>query len=317
MSTRIRLFAEKALINARISKLPIQSNDIQSYLESYGWKFAAYDLNHKRSLETLEKLNLLTIAQNNTAFTYISIDGLSRLIFYRHDLSEKEKVLVFAHELGHIEIGHSGIGALGYNDGVVMKPQEEEANDFAVEFLAPTYVLRQIHANTIKDIQKYTLLDDTHCGAALSNLQNEELNTDDSNQIRILFSKYLEEIHKNRHKHNFSNILRYAVPAAIIIILSALLITHQMAPDKQLDENINQIQTITTNEPVAQPTLPQATDTAVADNSMEVLVTSSGKKYHLPDCRYVKNKTNVKSLSIEEVIKEGYEPCDVCTPDKQ
>ena len=177
-------------------------------------------------------------------------------------------------------------------------------------------MLRQIHANTIKDIQKYTLLDDTHCGAALSNLQNEELNTDDSNQIRILFSKYLDEIHKNRHKHNFSNILRYAVPAAIIIILSALLITHQMAPDKQLDENINQIQTITTNEPVAQPTLPQATDIVAPYSDLEVVVTSSGEKYHLPDCRFVKNKTNTTTLSIDEAIKEGYEPCDVCDPGK-
>lgn len=42
-------------------------------------------------------------------------------------------------------------------------------------------------------------------------------------------------------------------------------------------------------------------------------VTAHGKKYHKPNCRYVKGKTNVKALTKEEAIKE-YMPCLVCEP---
>lgn len=43
-----------------------------------------------------------------------------------------------------------------------------------------------------------------------------------------------------------------------------------------------------------------------------VYVTSSGKKYHLSGCRYIKNKTNIKSLSQSEAQYLGYSPCSVC-----
>lgn len=42
-------------------------------------------------------------------------------------------------------------------------------------------------------------------------------------------------------------------------------------------------------------------------------VTAHGKKYHKPNCRYVKGKAGVKALTKEEAIKE-YTPCLVCEP---
>lgn len=51
-----------------------------------------------------------------------------------------------------------------------------------------------------------------------------------------------------------------------------------------------------------------------ADNIYNpVYVTPSGTKYHERDCRYVKNKTNIKELSLEEAQIE-YTPCSVCNP---
>lgn len=45
-----------------------------------------------------------------------------------------------------------------------------------------------------------------------------------------------------------------------------------------------------------------------------VYVTSSGEKYHRPTCRYVKNKSNVRSLSVSSAVSHGYEACSVCNP---
>lgn len=46
--------------------------------------------------------------------------------------------------------------------------------------------------------------------------------------------------------------------------------------------------------------------------NQDVVVTISGTKYHLPDCRYVKNKTNVIEEDINAAINDGYAPCKVC-----
>ena len=43
-----------------------------------------------------------------------------------------------------------------------------------------------------------------------------------------------------------------------------------------------------------------------------VVVTISGTKYHLSDCRYVKKKTNLTTTSIDDAIQQGYTPCKVC-----
>lgn len=44
----------------------------------------------------------------------------------------------------------------------------------------------------------------------------------------------------------------------------------------------------------------------------QVIVTSSGTRYHLPNCRYVKYKTNIIEKDINTAINAGYTPCKVC-----
>ena len=45
-----------------------------------------------------------------------------------------------------------------------------------------------------------------------------------------------------------------------------------------------------------------------------VFVTSAGEKYHRSTCRYVKNKSNVRSMPVSSAISHGYEACSVCDP---
>lgn len=40
--------------------------------------------------------------------------------------------------------------------------------------------------------------------------------------------------------------------------------------------------------------------------------TSSGTKYHIEGCIYLKNKTDIKKLTKEEFESGNYEPCSVC-----
>lgn len=57
---------------------------------------------------------------------------------------------------------------------------------------------------------------------------------------------------------------------------------------------------------------PEATQSH-SPQSDAVYVTSSGKKFHRADCRYVKNKTNVTELE-RDTAESMYEPCSVCNP---
>lgn len=46
----------------------------------------------------------------------------------------------------------------------------------------------------------------------------------------------------------------------------------------------------------------------------EYYVTSSGSKYHIKDCIYIREKTNIRRLTQEELESSEYEPCKVCLP---
>ena len=45
--------------------------------------------------------------------------------------------------------------------------------------------------------------------------------------------------------------------------------------------------------------------------------TESGSKYHIRDCIYIKDKTDVYRLTIEEFNSGKYEPCEACKPDER
>lgn len=94
---------------------------------------------------------------------------------------------------------------------------------------------------------------------------------------------------------------RYFCCTAAIVITSLLLIVIIAIPRKGVN-NVAKPITLSTLAPV--------------QNDVHVFVTKSGEKYHLPDCQYVENKTNIFKMTEQEALDAGYEPCAVCRPDK-
>ncbi len=45
-----------------------------------------------------------------------------------------------------------------------------------------------------------------------------------------------------------------------------------------------------------------------------VWVTPSGTKYHEKDCPTLKNSKNLRSITLEDALKRGLEPCSICNP---
>lgn len=300
MFTSARYTAEQMLLDMGISKLPITSKDIQEYLEYNKWDFIAYNLNQEEQIKNLTTFHILDIAKKKTCFSYKMENR--KIIFYRQELSEQERLVQFAHELAHIQYDHfSGYRILGYTeDGTENQSQEEEANDFAVEFLAPTYILHQAHIKTEEEIQSYTLLNKKYSGRVLSNLQDKESITGNEKRLSKSFKTYIA----NHTKHKLKRMTGIAAPvvaviSALTVMLSVFITNHNQ------EEDIKQVQTTS---------VPAATEERTQIEAGNVYITTSGKKYHRPTCGFVKNKSNVLEISVEEAIKTGYKPCEVCNP---
>lgn len=45
-------------------------------------------------------------------------------------------------------------------------------------------------------------------------------------------------------------------------------------------------------------------------------ITTDGNKYHLKNCMYIKNKTNVKRLTKKDFKLKKYKPCKACLPEE-
>lgn len=67
-----------------------------------------------------------------------------------------------------------------------------------------------------------------------------------------------------------------------------------------------------THEPTIAPTISDFD--SIPNPEGAVFVTSAGNKFHLDNCRYVKNKTNITEMTIEKAMQDGYGACDVCQP---
>lgn len=79
----------------------------------------------------IDVLSLQKNTANSRGFTFANESY--RLVFVHRDLSDKEKVIVLAHELGHIYFGHLGTASVIGRD----VKEEFEANEFAHYLLNP------------------------------------------------------------------------------------------------------------------------------------------------------------------------------------
>ena len=167
-----------SLLENGVTQLPITSIQVKNIIKKYGWDIVEYSLESNIHIKLLDKYNVLSIAERSKAFTVKSID--EQLVFIRAGLSANDRRLLLAHELGHIVLGHmSDCSVLGYTPaGLIDEGQEDEANEFALEFLAPTCILSQKRINTPQLISAATLLDDKRSRLVADEVRNHKKHTD-------------------------------------------------------------------------------------------------------------------------------------------
>ncbi len=155
-----RYAAVQSLLQNRISSFPITVGEVERAITAQGYSIINYDTNCKPHIEILEELGVLSLAKRTVALTYVSKSEKS--VFIKCGISANDKRLLLAHELGHIVMGHMSDSIVRtYSPmGLIDEGQEDEANAFALEFLAPVCVLDKQHIKDVEKVKQKTLLDD-------------------------------------------------------------------------------------------------------------------------------------------------------------
>lgn len=115
-------------------KVPTAS-DLEKMLESLGFTIIEFNpfSNDENTALLISALDLSRETTIYKAFTYHDSDY--RLVFIQNHLSDKERAVLLAHEIGHIECGHMGKNVI-MGQGIT---DEWEANEFSHYLLAPDF----------------------------------------------------------------------------------------------------------------------------------------------------------------------------------
>lgn len=293
-----RYYAVKELLESGVNSLPVTTETLEAIINSKGFKIINYDVSCKKHSKILESLEVLPLADRTKAFTYSGRN--EKCIFVKIGVSANEKRLLLAHELGHIVMRHiSDNVVIGYKPGgLIDEGQEDEANAFALEILAPVCILSRRHINTPGKVSVVTLLDKKRSRLIADEVRNHKKLTKLENELCSQFETPAKFRRFCNHKIT-ARIGIISFVSAVMLLLSYMVITHD------------------DNAAINVPEHPAATAFFSAPEHYDyVVITKTGEKYHKPDCQYAENKTNTFKMTEQEALDAGYEPCAVCRPDK-
>ena len=120
----------KAMVQAfrrQYSIRTVTCSGLRSALEQMGYTVATFlPAGNTSAVDTvIRTLGLQEAVRTAKAFTYA--DQNYRIVFVRKDLTEKEQLVLLAHETGHIVLGHMNCGVVLGRDVT----EEFEANEFS------------------------------------------------------------------------------------------------------------------------------------------------------------------------------------------
>lgn len=136
MKNSIRFFVENQFYKGKITY-----QRLKDIVYSYGFSLFEYDLkSNDEIIDLLHSCNLVNYAEFTGCFTYID-DDYHKYVFIRSGETEKDKVYMLLHELGHIYNEHFTAKGLIHYTGTA---KEKKANFFASVQLHLNSVFRVI-----------------------------------------------------------------------------------------------------------------------------------------------------------------------------
>lgn len=238
--------------------------------------------------------------------------------------------------LGHLTNNNH---IFGKSDNQKTDNQHEiEAEAFALSFLSPIPILCEMKAYSPREICHLTELPDDLAQEVSRNISFRDpykktlleekiieafrdTIIEHMNIKREMFSRIaMEDLHSPK-ENNLKSILKSKNTFILTVFLSCILSIsiwslEQSFQNKTLSEKQASPPPTQTQNVSHSILVPEKVEKEIP--SVEtVFVTSTGAKYHLQDCQYIKTKTNVSKISTTDALKIGLLPCKVCHPDEK
>lgn len=283
--------ADRLLINHNIAELPLTLRKAEQIAHFSGWVIASY----QDSEEIIKACGAEEIVKKRPSFTMLN-NGRN-IILYNNNLSYENKLFYICHEFGHIVLKHtSEKNVLGINrDPAETARQEQEANDFAAELLAPACVMSALGVRSAEQLRKYGLISPEQALRHIDNIKS------------FLPSTTAEKALTERltHRRIISPDKKIiAVIAALVMIITAIGISNNQSRPVESTVSTSQY-SVSSEHPIVEP------------QEECVYITRTGEKYHKHDCYHIAGKTNLLELTEAEAEQAGYEPCKDCFSEKR
>lgn len=125
MDNNIKCKVKSFLSQFKLSEVTLEN--LKSVIQKQGYTIIEFNniANNENVSALLTALDLQSLATQSKGFTYV--DSQRRLVFVHEGLSDDEKLMVLAHEEGHIYCNHLSSTPILGRDVV----EEHEANEFA------------------------------------------------------------------------------------------------------------------------------------------------------------------------------------------
>ncbi len=286
----VLLKADKLLSNHYINRLPLTLEELERIADKMGWLLDTY----QDAAGLIEKSGIAGFVKEHKALTTIHNGQI--IILYDGQLSYSEKLQYICHEMGHVVLRHTTengiVGLCSEPKRMVM--QEDEADAFAAEMMAPACVMRERGISSLEGLINTGYISEEQAVKHFGNIAHY-IDTGEEQKLcdimRVDQSKITK--HHKRHVAVFG-----AVIVAAVLSVGALLLFKFSSP------SILNIPSTASDK---------VTSSKVSHTETNVVyVTSSGKKYHKLDCYHIAGKDNIIELSTVKAEQAGYEPCKDC-----
>ena len=288
----IRELAWQFMLKNHVNDFRVKLEDIKTLIQQNGWHLFSYHEGHA----ILSQLHLTNYAQNHNGFTYVMHgEKIHYLIFYKDELSYTTKTFVLLHEIGHIVLNHTYIdGIFGQGQSTARtRHQETEADIFALEFMAPSCLLKTWHINTVDKVKSHHLIPQSYVEQYVLSMYTEK---HFSNRISFKMHLHYFRIHYDLLPPFCKFLLPILLSAALCLVpVTWYLCSSGLSPARPAQ----------TSSSVRQASL-----------SQKVYITSSGQRYHRSTCPHIQNHTTY-AITRKEAYDRHFTPCLTCHPDQK
>lgn len=312
----VLLKADGLLLNHYINRLPLTLEELERIAHDMDWLLDTY----QEATDFISRAGIADFVKEHKAFATI-YDGQT-VILYDGQLPYSEKLQYICHEMGHIVLQHTTEnGVIGLcDDPQRMVAQEEEADAFAAEMMAPACVMHERGITDIESLIKTHLLSREQAVRHAENLARQP----DTEEERKLCATINHREKRGTDKYKAIGAVAFVIVSAFLtlsMLKSLIGVSLESGSSSQVvslpaatsSANSSNSSSSSWADSTTLPPIEETLEESSAEPSENaVYVTTKGKKYHKPDCYHIAGKTNIIKLTIEEAEQSGYEPCKDC-----